>query len=262
MAARGLHKLTLALVACLTSGTVSAQSLFDRPLQKLIDCRTAGGPASGQYEFEMRTFPEGGLLAGFEVGVLKRLSFGLSFGGTRVISAENPVWNPEPGMFAAIRIINEGMFFPALGVGFDSQGGGRYDRSLLRYQYKAKGLYVVISKNFEAILGEISFHLGANKNTMEPSPRKVDVFAAGDYRPFDFIAIIAEYSPALDDRNDPQALGLNRGYLNGAVRWNIGERIAVDFIMRDLLINQLSDVRKGAGAGREVRITYTERLCK
>lgn len=237
-----------------------AEGLLERPLPKLVDCPTAGGPATGWYDFELRAFPEGGLLVGFQVGLLPRFALGVSYGGTKVISAARPSWNPQPGVLAAFRLINEGLVFPALAVGFNSQGYGRWNDSLSRYQFKAKGLYGVFGKNFAlGSLGEFSLHAGANRNPVE-EPRKTDLFGALDYRPAPSFAVIVEYSAALDDRSHPRAIGLERGYLNTAVRWNIGRRLALDLILRDILVNQKHSIRGGADAGREIRVTYIEEL--
>ncbi|MBM3325932.1 MAG: hypothetical protein FJY65_02965 [Calditrichaeota bacterium] len=238
-----------------------AQDIRVKPLQKLIDCPTPGGPLAGNYDFSLHIQSNGGLLCGFEVGLIERMTLGISYGGTKIVGFQTPAWNPQPGIRAAFRIFNESRLFPALAVGFASQGFGVWSDSLERYQYKAKGLYVALGKNFDiGSLGEISWILGANRNPIEDGPRKTDAFIAFDYRPISIFALLGEFSGALDDRSDPRALGLKRGYLNIGLRWAMAERLAVDVIFRDILINQREFQRGGTNVGREIRISYVEEL--
>ena len=67
-------------------------------------------------------------------------------------------------------------FIPAVVLGLDTQGGGRYLSEVYlgedyyynfdRYEHKAWGVYAVLSKNWN-LLGNLGFHLGVNKNTFE-----------------------------------------------------------------------------------------------
>jgi len=256
-----LRLVVFGLLALLFALPLPAQDFQSRPLERLIDAPVPGGPASGGYEFALKLSPDGGALAAFDVGIFERFAIGLSYGGDGVIGYQKPDWNPAPGVRASLRLLNESIFIPALAIGYDSQGQGAWNDSLARYRFKAKGLYAALAKNFAmGSLGEISWIGGVNRNPQEEGPKRLDAFAGFDYRLFATLALLGEFTGALDDRNDPRSLGLSRGYLNAAARWLIGRQLAVDLIFRDILLNQPTAARGGAGIGREVRIVYAERL--
>ena len=254
----------LILILCIIfsiSAPLGAQDLADRPLQKLIDCPSAGGPEKGSYDFELRAYPNGGVLAGFTVGLFSRLAVGISYGGTGIIGFDSPDWNPQPGVAASIRVIDESMLMPAFSIGFNSQGYGAWIDDLERYQFKAKGFYGVVGKNFGIIsLGEFGTHFGVNTNPMvKDDENDLDVFAAVDYHLTRQIALIAEYSAGLNDIKK-ESPGKGKGYLNLGLRWTFADRLAIDIHLRDMLLNQKSDIRPGKNFGREIRISYVERL--
>lgn len=254
---------TIAAIILVMAWSVESigQDLSLRPLQKLIDCPSTGGPEPGSYDFELRTFSGGGVLAGFTVGLFPRFKLGLHYGGSGILGYENPDWHPQPGINVAYRIIDESIPLPALAVGFTNQGYGYWDDDAARFQYREKGFYAVLSKNFSlSTLGEIGWHAGVNDNPAEGNPRSINMFAATDIKFSSQIGIIAEYSAALDDRKGIDAFGTGKGYMHGAFRWNIGERLALDFILRDVLVNQDSKVRGGKSIGREIRISYVENI--
>lgn len=237
-----------------------AQNLRFRPLQRLIDCPSAGGPETKSYEFELTAFPDGGLLAGLAISPFQRFTLGVSYGGTGVIGYGAPEWNPQPGLKASFRIINESMAFPGAAVGFENQGRGYWDDKSARYQFIAKGFYAAIGKNFHmAGIGEFALHGGVSYNPADGAPKIPDYFAAFDLRVADQLGFIAEYSFGLNERDRP-AFNAKQGWLNAAFRWTFAERLAVDVVFRDLLVNQPEAVRGGGQIGREVRIHYVESL--
>lgn len=256
-----MRLLTVILALCIASSS-GAQDFSERPLQKLIDCPSAGGPEKGSYDFELRAYPGGGVLAAFTIGLINRFALGLSYGGTGVIGYDNPNWNPQPGVKVSYRIINESVALPALSVGFNNQGYGTWIDNLNRYQFKAKGFYGVVGKNFLiGSLGEFGGHFGVNSNPMvDDDEGSLDFFAAVDYRMTEQLAVILEYSAAMND-NDNASIGQGKGYLNVGFRWTFAERLAIDIHLRDMLINQNNTtIQRGKNFGREIRISYVEHL--
>ncbi len=253
--------LILCIILCI-SAPLGAQDFSERPLQKLIDCPSAGGPEKGSYDFELRTYPGGGVLAGFTVGLFNRFVVGISYGGAEIIGFDQPDWNPQPCVAASYRLIDETMALPALSVGFNDQGYGAWLDEEERYQFKAKGFYGVVGKNFSINpLGEFGAHFGVNTNPMvEDDEGIIDLFTAVDYRMTQQISLIAEYSPGFNDQKG-DSTGIGRGYLNFGIRWTFAERLAIDLHLRDILINQeTSTIRPGKNFGREIRISYVEQL--
>ncbi len=257
----GLKKTALLLGLLLVVNAGIGQDLHERPLQKLIDCPSAGGPETHSFDFELRAYPENGILMSLSVGVFSRFTIGMSYGGTEIIGYNEPEWNPQPGVMAAFRILNESLTFPGLAVGFINQGYGTWDKDNERYRYQAKGFYAVLGKNFSvSSIGETGFHFGVNFDPTKEVKTTPDYFTAVDYRMSDQLGIIAEYSLALDDRKFSEAFGRGKGYLNGGIRWSFGERFAIDLHLRDILVNQKDEIRSGNQIGREIRISYQEKF--
>ncbi len=248
----------LTLILSLTIAA-AAQDLSTRSLQKLLDCPIAGGPEARSYEFELRAFPAGGVLAGFTVGLIKRFQIGVSYGGTDVIGYNKPEWNPAPGVSAQFRLLNESTALPALAFGFVNQGYGGWDADKNRYQYKAKGFYAALGKYFQVMnLGDVGFHSGVNQNALTGKDQRLDFWLASDYHLTEQVAVIAEYSAAINDQGQEQSFSEGHGYLNAAVRWSFGQRLAIDLILRDLLVNLNDQSRGGKQLGRELRMCYVE----
>jgi len=255
--------LILCVIFCISS-PLGAQDFAERPLQKLIDCPSAGGPEKGSYDFELRAYPNGGVLTGFTIGLFSRFVVGISYGGAGIIGFANPDWNPQPGVAASYRVIDETIALPAISFGFNNQGYGAWidEEDIERYQFKAKGFYCVAGKNFSiSSLGEFGAHFGVNTNPMvDDNEVALDFFTAADYHMTQQLALIVEYSAGLNDRKKDSP-GEGKGYLNLGVRWTFAERLAIDLHLRDMLINQeTSSIRTGKNFGREIRISYVEHL--
>ena len=239
----------------------SAQDLSQRPLQKLIDYPSAGGPEHRTFDFELRAFPEDGVLTGFSIGLFDRLGVGFYYGGLGVIGYDKPKWNPTPGMSAQFRILNETAVLPGLAIGFNNQGLGGWDDVTKRYHFKARGFYLVAGKNYMIdFLGEMGFHFGVNQNPIDREDKRLDSWAAIDARVTSQLSLIMEYAAGINDYGRESSHGDGHGYMNGGVRWTFGERLALDLHFRDLLINRKDALRKGNNIGREIRISYVEHL--
>jgi len=252
--------LILLILSVSLTSPATAQDLGVRPLQKLIDCPSAGGPESGSYDFELRVYPDGGVLAGFTAGLIGRLGIGFFYGGTGIIGYNSPDWNIQPGVLAMCRILDESYVMPAITIGFTNQGYGAWIDSTNRYQYKAKGYYLALGKNFKLWpMGEICGHFGVNMNPTADDSKSLDFYTGVDFRLIKQLGFIGEYSAGLNDRKG-SSLGKGRGYLNLGIRWTFAERLAIDLHLRDVIINQNNDARGGAGVGREIRISYVENL--
>jgi hypothetical protein len=69
--------------------------LMYRPTE-LIDIPTAFLLEGGEVTSILRFYEEGGLLGRMSVGVSSRIMFGVSFGGTRMLGADDIIWNEMP----------------------------------------------------------------------------------------------------------------------------------------------------------------------
>ena len=217
----------------------------------LIDMPTAGMIDRGSYAVDCDFYQGGGMLVGVSVGVLDRLSLGLSYGGSKLIGGEPPVMNDLPGFNVKVRVVEEGFIFPALAIGFDTQGKDGYIKNLNRYAIKSPGFYAVISKNYPT-LGFLSLHGGVNYSLERgDGDRDPNVFAGIEKTIGPVVSVMAEYNLGLND-NDAQAIGRGKGYFNLSLRVSLGGGVTLGVHFKDLARNAEDlDV-----ANRTVRIEF------
>ena len=222
----------------------------------LVDMPTAGMLEKGDFALDLDFYQEGGLLFGFSVGILDRISLGLSYGGTNLIGTGDPVMNSVPGASIRVRAIEEGLVFPAIVLGFDSQGRDGYIKELSRYTIKSPGLFAVASKNY-SLLGFLSIHGGVNYSfERADEDRDFNVFVGADKSLGGFLSLVLEYNLGANDSNG-RALGKGRGYLNTAIKCSIGGGLTLGVCLKDLTKNGNSDI---IAANRTVKIEYEKLL--
>jgi len=221
-------------------------------LTRLIDSPTAGLVEKGKFAFNMRLFHEGGLMGQLSVGALKRLAIGVSYGGERIIGDRVIDWYPRLEAGVRYRIVEENQTWPALVVGYETQGYGAFAGK--RYQVKSKGVFLSFSKNYLSSLGQFGVHGGINLSRED---------ADGDDDPSGWMGVdksinedlmlVGEYDLGLDD-DGGESLGTGEGYLNAGARWAVSPQLTIGFYMKNLLGN-------GAGnreASRELSVLYSE----
>ena len=231
-------------------------------IRSLIDVPTAGLLNRGEYDFEMRVFPQGGILAGFSVGLFDRFNLGVYYGGTEIIGNSSEIgWNNDPGVLVKYRLFDESTRFPAVALGYSNQGYGSFCENDStgdeRFLIKSRGLYLVGSKNFLYAPGRTySVHLGVNYNTSERADdESMNFFGGLDFVLNPELSVMLEYDFALDDNNNI-SFGEGKGYLNGAVRWTFARFLLFQVNFKDLLGNY----RDSATVNREIKIVYTTRI--
>jgi len=154
-----------------------------------------------------------------------------------------------------VRILEESIGFPALAIGFDSQGQDGYIKGLSRYHIKSPGFYGVVSKNY-TLLGFFSLHGGGNYSfETADEDRDVNFFAGVEKSIGPFVSVVLEFNSGLND-NDHQALGKGRGYLNLAWNFSLGSGLTVGINFKDLFKNN----GEVDGANRTVRLEYIKQL--
>ncbi len=219
--------------------------------RKLVDCPTAGLLPKGSFDLEVRAYSGGGLLAQASVGLTDRLAMGLSFGGGNIIGAGKIDWNPRPEAQIKYRLFEESPLWPAVAIGFDSQGYGSYSDSSERYEIKSKGAYGVLSKNYHLGGRPLGLHFGAyysfEKKDGDDDP---SFFLGLDKSLNEELSLVAEYDLALNDDRQNGVFGTGRGYLNMGIRWNIEKRFFFELDLRNLTDN----IENLSGFARELRI--------
>jgi len=217
----------------------------------LVDVPTAGMLDKGNFALDVDFYQEGGVLLGMSVGVFERLSFGISYGGSRLIGSASPVMNDIPGVNLRVRIIEENMVFPAIVLGFDSQGKDGYIKGQDRYRSKSPGFFAVASKNY-LLLGYLSLHGGVNYSLERADGDKdPNVFLGVEKTIGPILSFVLEYNLGLND-NSGDAIGKGRGYVNAGLKVSLGNGLTLGVNMKDIIKNG----RDITVANRTVRLEY------
>ncbi|MXW77723.1 MAG: hypothetical protein F4Z57_01795 [Gemmatimonadetes bacterium] len=238
----------LILCLCIAAGPVAAARA---ELTSLIDSPTAGLVNKGHYAVNVHLFADGGAVGRLHVGVLKRLSVGVSFGGEQLIGTGAVDWYPRVGLAARCRIIEEGYTWPALLLGFDSQGIGPYRDQ--RYQVKSKGIYLVLSKNYTSMLGELGVHAGVNMSREDADDGDWSAWLGID-KSLRFMALFGEY--VLGRYNGLRDQGVAEGYLNIGGAWTVAPQLRVAYYFK----NALGSDHFGSQSIRELSVTYRRKF--
>ena len=215
-------------------GSAGSSSRFEP--RTIVLMPTAGMLPKGSYALNVDFYQGGGVLLGLSAGIFDRFCFGVSYGGSSLLGYDKPVMNKFPGLFLKLRLVEESVGWPALALGFDSQGMNGYLKDLERYAVKSPGLYAVISKNY-LLAGFFSLHGGVNYSFEHgDGDEDINVYVGAEKTLGPFLSLVAEYNLALND-NSQNAIGRGRGYLNFALRASLGGGVTVGFNLEDLLKN-------------------------
>ena len=240
----------ISLISLYAQGSAGTNAKFE--YRSLVDLPTAGILERGYVAITSNVMPEGTVIAKLEVGVFNNVSFGISYGGSNIIGTGGVEWYNYPGVNFRIRIADETMSWPALTIGFDSQGKGRYFSDPGRFAIKSPGFFAAAAKNFE-FLGYLSIH-GLINYSLESSDsdKDLNVGLGVEKTIGGSVSLIAEYDFATND-NNPLSFGGGNGYLNMALRWSVADGFTVGIELRDLLTNDKFDEFK---ADRALHIEY------
>ena len=256
------------------------------PPLDLVTIPTSGTLPKGSFTLESLLIKDGGIVSKLSVGITDNFYIGLSYGIQDFISEEKLDFNkPMPEIQIKYRIYEESETVPAVVLGLDTQGKGRFLNryedgdnvvaNFQRYEQKAWGWYIVASKNW-TLLGNLGLHVGLNKNTWETDPvenedpsvifkdKDLNLFFGIDKEINRSFSVLLEYDTALND-NDPEIgynlFGRGKGYLNAGVRWIVGKNIMleIDFndISKNYIHNEMMDNEKEY-SNRELKIIYFE----
>ena len=235
-------------------GTAGTNAKFE--YRNLIDMPTAGILKKGFVGVTLDVLPAGGVISKLEVGAFENFSFGISFGGTNVIGSGPVTWYRLPGVNVRARLLDETAGLPALTIGFDSQGKGKYFEDLHRYEIKSPGFYLAAAKNFD-FFGYLSLHAVLNYSLERKDGDKDADFEIGAEKTIGKqVSVIAEYDFAINDNNG-NALGNGNGYLNFGVRWSVAQGFTLGVDLRNMLDNRKINSAK---ADRGIFVEYIKSI--
>lgn len=237
-----------------SQGTAGENAKFE--YRTLIDMPTAGILEKGFVGATTDILPNGVVIERLEVGAFDNISFGISYGGANVIGSGDIDWYKYPGVNIRFRLFNEAVTFPAISIGFDSQGKGVYHNSFGRFDIKSPGFYAAASKNF-AFLGYLSVHSTASYSLeSKDGDNFVNLYLGAEKTLGSSVSLILEYNFAFND-NETEYFGSNNGYLNAGIRWSVGAGFTLEFDLRDLLNNKKLNP---AAADRGLKIEYIKSI--
>lgn len=268
---RGLHRrrrrfVRFLVIASIALGSISAAAFIPRaaradlpamPLRlDLIDTPTAQLLPRGTYEFSLRLLGGGSAIGGARVGMLDAFTFGFHYGGTEIVASGDPDWNPRVEFYTKLRILREAAY-PAVAVGFDSQGLGAFDDSLDRYEVKSRGLFAVAEKTWP-VAGFMTFQGGISRSLEDDDDDDSPTLFGGMQKSLgDRVVFLAEYDLALNDNDGDGQFGRGRGYLNTSLAWSVSEALSLEFDFRNLTENS-EESGLLADWNREIRFRYAE----
>jgi hypothetical protein len=186
--ARGALALVAAAVAAAAPAAFAQEDFVPEGETWVMEDPTAWTRLRGEYDASIGVEP---FVVRGEIGILDYLTVGMSYGGVDVLGNATPTMNPRPGFQVKFRITNGGPIMPALALGYDDQGHGKYydfdpylehtkgeQVNYDRYQFKAKGFYLALSQEIE-LLGALGMHAGVSYNVVEDvDDDGADVYAA------------------------------------------------------------------------------------
>jgi hypothetical protein len=246
------------------------------PPLNLVSIPTAGTLPRGSFTLESLLITDGGMVPRLSVGFTNNFSFGMSFGVQNLIGGNKPSINKTtPEVQIKYRIFDESEKMPALVYGLDTQGKGLYHAvdsistygisdstvTLNRYDQKAWGMYMVMSKNWN-FLGNLGLHAGISKSLSEndDGDKDLNVFCGFDKELNRSFSFLVEYDAALNDNLGEGDYALNditfgkgKGYLNAGIRWAMSPNL-----MFEINFNDINQNTKSKYTNREIKVMYSE----
>ncbi len=209
----------------------------------------------GSFDLDMRTFSGGGLQAQLGIGLMNRFSIGL--GLWSILGSFR--YHTELGSTFGIsnapdRLLEEGHGFPAVAIGFNSQGFGPYDDSLKRYQVKSTGFYVAFTSNFQFYSNNAGLSWGANYSLENERDSDPSAFVGFNADLGNNMLFLTEYDLALNDNTRYSVYGRGRGFFNMGLVWYLTDGLSLELDLKDLLRNRTN----ASSIDREARLVYTE----
>lgn len=200
----------------------------------IVDYPTAGIQPKNYLNIDAEIFNNGGLLVSADYAIFNKFSFGISYGGDGIIGSDEVHFQNLPGFRLKFRPFNETIYTPAVALGFNSQGKGKYFLEQNRFEYLPPHFYLSLSKNFLWFPGNLAVHAGINYNfELKETNRDLNYFIGLEQSIGSYHAIVAEF--IADNYNDP--LTENQGYLNLSYRLSLHKGVTFELKMRDILQN-------------------------
>ena len=124
-------KKKIILVPILVLSAIFSQSEQPFPPMDLVSVPTSGTLPKGSFTLETLLMNDGGILPGLNIGITDNFTIGLSYGFQHFIGDQDMASNKDtPEVQVKYRIYEENENWPALVVGLNTQGRGKYYSSV------------------------------------------------------------------------------------------------------------------------------------
>lgn len=218
-------------------------------MESLVDVPIAGMLQRGEASIFTEFYKDNGMLIGMRIGLFNRLEVGMSYGAENIVGNQDPDWHDQIEFHGKFRLLDERYNIPAMALGFDSQGHGRFNKlrdeegnEIRRYDIKSKGAFFVMSKNF-GFFGNLGVHLGCNYSLEDSDDnRSMNIFTGIDKMLGDVVVATVEYDMALNENGKWLTTGegepvdyIERGYLNAGIGIFFTDDLYLQLKFNDLL---------------------------
>jgi len=203
--------------------------------QRIVHCPTAGITDHGNLLMFASAFPEDGLRVALSLGLWDRLQVSTAYGAMKLVGRGSVTLDKSPGLGIKFRMMHEGINTPAVAIGVETIGFGEYIEDSQRFEHKSRGVYVVASKNWRFLAGNLGIHSGINYSFEQNFSQGFSFYVGMDKDIKDALGFKLEYDLAPGDWKEPYGNGY--GYLSAALCMYFSRSGYVTFNFFDILGN-------------------------
>ncbi len=210
----------------------SAGRSYNYETQEIVLYPTAGMVNNNQL-FNLDFIGNEIFVLSFETLLIKNLSIGASIAFEKFLgNKSNLSFKDYPSIKVKYRFIDEGKYYPAMMIGFDSKNFLDIQINTTEQYHHSIGPFLVLSKAFSWQLGILGVHLGANV-PIEFNPNQKGNFYFGvEHTLNNFVSVAVEYD--YNGAYNKKVLPVNR-ILNIGLKYSIDRNVTLQFYVVDVL---------------------------
>lgn len=215
------------------------QAFCEQHVTEIIDTPTATSKELGSYAVSVRLYKEGSILTRLYYGIIvKNLTLGLSFDAENVIGSGS-VEPRRPYLYIKLPLYLGSYTWPAISVGFDEQGFGKYNEDNEEYEVPPVGFFLVFTKKALMTGLNVSFGINANYTFKEDTEEKIKGFCNADFMLGPEFMILAEV----------KEITMWNSYFNAGAKYLLNPQLDFEFSLLDLGGRSVLE--------RIIKVTYT-----
>lgn len=221
----------------LARGSAGERALYES--QRIVDMPTAGVLPRQSMLIRAIAFERGGILAEALVSPLSNVQIGIGYSGIGVVGDDVMQWQGIPSLQFRWRFLDERRSFPACAIGIETLGRGAVTANA--FATPAPGAFLVFSKQFRWMMGEIALHTGIGYSLdLRFNGQGLNGWIGFEQSLGRSVAVSLEANPQSLEQMAPLLL-------NMVVRWSILNDATLEFYLRDLLSHTAARPIRSAG---------------